>query len=269
MPPGLLLTDNRQLVHTFGDAGRFLRHRAGRPTSDVLDQLEGDLKMALAGAIQRAAKEQAPVSYSGIRVATDDGQEQVAVAVRPIHNRHGNLTHFFIALESMGEVAAQAQTPAEMDADEASRQHLNSLETELRYTRENLQATIEELETSNEELQASNEELVASNEELQSTNEELHSVNEELYTVNAEYQKKIVELTELTDDMDNLLRSTDIGTIFLDRNLCIRKFTPQIGRAFDLLPQDVGRKIDSFSYNIQHANLLDDVRHVLGDGRAD
>ena len=122
-----------------------------------------------------------------------------------------------------------------------------ALEEELRYTKENLQATIEEMETSNEELQATNEELVASNEELQSTNEELHSVNEELYTVNAEYQRKIAELTELTDDMDNLLLSTDVGTIFLDRELCIRKFTPKIAETFNLLPQDLGRRVSTFA----------------------
>lgn len=263
MPAGLLVTDNRHLVHTFGDAGRFLRHHSGRPTTDILDLLEGDLKMALAGAIQRASKEQTPVIYHGIRVTMPSGEEQLKLSVKPLLNRHGNLTHLFISLESLGVAVARDRTAAEMDVDEASKEHLDSLETELRYTRENLQATIEELETSNEELQASNEELVASNEELQSTNEELHSVNEELYTVNAEYQKKIVELTELTDDMDNLLRSTDIGTIFLDRSLCIRKFTPQIGRAFDLLPQDVGRRIDSFSHNIRYPDLIADVLKVV------
>ena len=90
-------------------------------------------------------------------------------------------------------------------------------------------------------MQTTNEELHASNEELQSTNEELQSVNEELYSVNAEYQRKIAELTELTNDMDNLLSSTDIGTIFLNRELKVRKFTPQIAQSFNLLPQDVGR----------------------------
>ena len=98
---------------------------------------------------------------------------------------------------------------------------------------------IEELEATNEEQQATNEELTASNEELQSTNEELHSVNEELYTVNVEYQSKIEELTELNNDINNLLRSTDIGVVFLDRNLKIRKFTPAATTAINLVEGDI------------------------------
>jgi uncharacterized protein (DUF3084 family) len=111
-------------------------------------------------------------------------------------------------------------------------QRINDLEQELQFSRENLQATIEELETSNEELQATNEELLAGNEELQSTNEELQSVNEELHTVNTEYQSKIkiIELTELNNDLDNLMASTRIGTLFLDEDLTVRRFTPEIRR---------------------------------------
>ena len=138
----------------------------------------------------------------------------------------------------------------------------------MRYTRESLQATVEELETSNEELQASNEELVASNEELQSTNEELHSVNEELYTVNAEHQRKIQELMVLTDDMDNLLASTQVHTVFLDRELRIRKFTPSAAEIFGLLPHDTGRSFDSFSYKLRRESLNQDLLDVLRTGRS-
>jgi two-component system CheB/CheR fusion protein len=158
------------------------------------------------------------------------------------------------------------QTQTEIDLAHVSREQLAALEGELSYTKENLQAAIEELETSNEELQAANEELLASNEELQSTNEELQSVNEELYTVNAEYQRKIAELTELTNDMDNLLSSTDVGTIFLDRQLRIRRFTPQIADSFTLLPQDVGRSIESFTHKMDHPGLNDDLRRVVAEG---
>jgi two-component system CheB/CheR fusion protein len=263
MPPGFLISDRRQLVHTFGEAARFLNVRPGRSSSDLLDLMSDDLKLPLAGAFQRVIKDREAVVYSGVRVRTPKGEERLKLTVEPVLNRHGNLTHLLVLMEDEAEVAPQQTEPTNIQVDEVSRDLMASLESELHYTRENLQATVEELETSNEEMQATNEELVASNEELQSTNEELHSVNEELYTVNAEYQKKIAELTELTDDMDNLLRSTDIGTIFLDRNLCIRKFTPQIARAFHLLPHDIGRRIDSFSHSIVHDGLLEDLASVL------
>ena len=165
----------------------------------------------------------------------------------------------------------QEASPApatEVDVDQVSRDQLRDVEEELSHTKESLQSAIEELETSNEELQAANEELQTSNEELQSTNEELQSVNEELYTVNAEYQRKIAELTELTNDMDNLLASTEIGTIFLDRQLRIRKFTPQVAETFRLVPHDLGRPIETFAHKLDHPELVGDLRRVLESGQS-
>jgi two-component system CheB/CheR fusion protein len=261
MPPGFLITSHRALLHCFGGAGRYLRMSDGRPSHDLLDLVDHDMRLAIAGALQRAMKENAPVGYDFVRNGTSR-QDHLHLCVRPVSIRGTGETYFLVTLEPTPR-PQQRDAGSELNVDAASQLRLADLEVELRYTKENLQATVEEMETTNEELQATNEELVASNEELQSTNEELHSVNEELYTVNAEYQRKITELTELTDDMDNLLRSTDVGTIFLDRDLLIRKFTPQIAHAFRLLPQDIGRRIDSFAHNILHEGLLDDVRRVL------
>ena len=133
-----------------------------------------------------------------------------------------------------------------------------------------MQATIEELETSNEELQASNEELLASNEELQSTNEELQSlneelqsVNEELHTVNAENQSKIIELIELNNDLDNLIASTRIGTLFLDENLTIRRFTPEVKRIFKILDGDVGHPISRFAHKLVGIDPAEVIRAVV------
>jgi two-component system CheB/CheR fusion protein len=143
------------------------------------------------------------------------------------------------------------------DVGQEAEQRIQDLEQELQFSRENLQATIEELETSNEELQATNEELLASNEELQSTNEELQSVNEELqsvneelHTVNAEHQSKIIELIELNNDLDNLITSTRIATLFLDENMVIRRFTPEIKRIFKILDSDVGRPVSHFFHTL-------------------
>lgn len=263
IPPSLLVTAHRELVHTFGGAGKYLRVPDGRPSADVLDLVDHDLRLAISGAIQRAAKEKIPVTYGGVLLQEGAGGQRLRLCVRPLTIRGTDETYFLISLEPEVRPAAGDETVNQLDWGMASQKRMREVEEELRYTKENLQATVEEMETTNEELQATNEELVASNEELQSTNEELHSVNEELYTVNSEYQRKITELTELTDDMDNLLRSTDVGTIFLDRDLLIRKFTPKIAHAFQLLPQDIGRRIDSFANNILHDGLLDDVRRVL------
>jgi two-component system CheB/CheR fusion protein len=269
MPPGLLINERRELLHTFGGAERFLRMKSGRPTTDVFELLEHDLRTAVTGAVQRVLRDNAAVSYSGVKLRTDEGEQTLRVVVEPVANSRSRHKQLLIVLEPAAAPADAADSPpaaADADMRRMSRDRIESLEQELRHSKENLQTTIEELETSNEELQAANEELVTSNEELQSTNEELQSVNEELYTVNAEYQKKITELSELTADMDNLLASTDIGTIFLDEELCIRKFTPQIAAQFHLLPQDVGRPIDSFAHNILHPGLVDDLRRVVTTG---
>jgi two-component system CheB/CheR fusion protein len=263
VPPSLLLNSQRQLVHTFGGAGRFIAPRDGRVSSDVLEMVDKELKLVLAGALQRAARDLVPVIYTGVRIETAQGEEEVKVRVSPISARDSSAPYMLVSLESVASQRTAWESQEEVDFQQASEAQLRSLEVELRYTKENLQATIEELETSNEELQATNEELVASNEELQSTNEELHSVNEELYTVNAEHQRKIAQLTQLTSDMDNLLESIDVGTVFLDRELCIRKFTPRITSVFHILPQDVGRRIDSFASNIDYQGLVGDIAAVL------
>ena len=263
-PPSLLIDASRELVHSFGGAERFLHFKGGRSSLDVLDLVDGDLRIPLSGAFQRAAKERLQVTLEGIRLATADGDTtSVKISVRPIHNRAANALYMLVSFLPLESPAVELPADPPLKVDQLSKDQIALLETELRYARENLQATIEELETSNEELHATNEELVASNEELQSTNEELHSVNEELYTVNAEYQRKISELTELSADMDNLLASTEIGTIFVDRDLTIRKFTPHIGQLFDLIPQDVGRRIDAFLHKIDYSSLVKDAEQVL------
>ena len=186
------------------------------------------------------------------------------LVVDPIRDPRTEIVHTLISIEPIKEESPiVASLSKDVDVSELAQKHIAVLENELRYTKENLQATVEELETSNEELQATNEELVASNEEMHSTNEELQSVNEELYTVNNEFQHKIHELTEMTDDMNNLFHLTEVGVIFLDRDLKIRRFTPKIADMFNLLPQDVGRSIENFTHSLGETDVLDHLRKVL------
>lgn len=266
MPPSLLVSERGELVHVFGSADRFLKVKAGRQSLDVLNMVHRDLRTVLFGALARASRQPDPIVFRGVRI-TDDADSMYTVTLRRVEGRGvatGNVLVSFEAPEALS--SAPARRERDPDQAQVSREQVASLEAELTYTKENLQAATEELETSNEELQAANEELLASNEELQSTNEELQSVNEELYSVNAEYQRKIADLTELGNDMENLLSSTDVGTVFLDRQLRIRKFTPQIAGSFNLLPQDIGRPIAAFSNTIDHPSLLEDLQRVLETG---
>ena len=144
------------------------------------------------------------------------------------------------------------------------------LERELQYTKETLQSTVEELQTSNEELKSTNEELQSTNEELQSANEELEtskeemqSLNEELQTVNAQLQGKVDDLAQANDDMQNLLNSTDIATIFLDQKLHIKRFTAEATKLVKLIPSDVGRPIGDLASNLHYDELVADAAEVL------
>jgi two-component system CheB/CheR fusion protein len=159
--------------------------------------------------------------------------------------------------------AKQRQREEPIGTIELYQERIRDLENELRVTEESLQTTIEEMETTNEELQATNEELMSANEELQSTNEELNSVNEELLSVSAEHQRKIDELVELTMDMDHLLKSTDIGVIYLDHDLRVRRLTPAIARTFNLLEQDIGRPIEHITARFHYPDLIEEIRSVL------
>ncbi|TWU59156.1 putative sensor histidine kinase TcrY [Rubripirellula tenax] len=280
VPTAFLMNDRNELVHSFGDLNQIVKLPTGRATNNVLDMLPTDLRTMIIGAIHQASRTGEKVTFDRVFVkipGTGEATKPAAadslfrVTVRRILHRTGGGYYSFVARQPINDsVQPTTQDPTEvavaagaMIVDDLSRNRIRLLETELRHSGENLQATIEELESSNEELQATNEEMVASNEELQSTNEELHSVNEELYTVNAEYQNKIVELTELTQDMDNLLNSTDVHTLFLDEELCIRKFTSRMGKAFNLITSDVGRSITGFSHNIPSDDLMDKLTDVL------
>ena len=263
MPPSFLVDESLRLVHTFGGAERYLRLRGGRTATALADLIDDSLETAVVGAMHHALHESRAVRYTGVAFAGPQGPEPVGLLVQPLVE--GKRSQLLVQIEPVERKPAPTEDGEHVRVaiDESSREHVRALEADLQFARENLQATIEELETANEELQATNEELTAANEELQSTNEELHSVNEELYTVNAEHQRKIEQLTEATSDMDNLLATTRVGVLFLDRELCLRRFTPEMARSFDLLPTDIGRRIQRFAHNLDHPGLLEDLTATL------
>lgn len=264
MPPSILVDQYHNILHIFGGAERFLEPRGGRPSACVTDVIMSDLKPALAGALLQAVQKGEIVRYSGIQIQSKGSPESLRLMVEPITDTGRNVHCLLIEFETSTATAPLAAPVSEdVNVSQLSTDRVASLEAELRSSQESLRTTIEEMETSNEELQSANEELVASNEELQSTNEELHSVNEELYTVNVEHQRRVEELAQANDDMDNLLSTTRVGVIFLDTDLCVRRFTPEIGRILQLIPQDAGRSIEGFLHHLQTNPVMERLHEVV------
>ncbi len=266
MPCSILVSEAGEIHHVFGGAERFLRNRSGRPTNHLLEVLDDSLRNPVAAAWHHAMKKAESVRNGPTTFDGADGQEEVVITITPLSEGTSGPNNFLVAIEATGS-ATQPQRPIDATAAEMHRTRVDSLESDLKISQENLQAALEEMETSNEELQASNQELIASNEELQSTNEELHSVNEELYTVNAEHQRRVEELAIANDDMDNLLATTRVGVIFLDRDLYIRRFTPEIARVFHLTGGDTGRSMEQFAHALNYPNLTEKLHEVLDTQR--
>ena len=271
-PLAVVVNERLEVMHILGDPEGYFRLQSGKPMNDVTRIAVPELTIPLATGLQKVFKTGETLQYTGIQVKGRDEQKTVRVHVRLLPGKKGQEPLAVVFVEEVAPRAGESVSGETQvyNVSQEAEQRIHDLEQELQFSQENLQATIEELETSNEELQASNEELLASNEELQSTNEELQSlneelqsVNEELHTVNAENQSKIIELIELNNDLDNLIASTRIGTLFLDENLTIRRFTPEVKRIFKILDGDVGHPISRFAHKLVGIDPAEVIRAVV------
>ncbi|SLM32462.1 MCP methyltransferase/methylesterase, CheR/CheB with PAS/PAC sensor [Desulfamplus magnetovallimortis] len=256
----LVINETRELVQSFGKTETLLKIPKGNSSLDILALLPNELSLSISSAIQRVRKENKSVTFSNIKVASGKKTIELDLTVDLLTEEKEKKNHLFVISITRNSKKRDIELPVKIDSrNYLAEERIEDLEREVQFTRENLQTTIEEL-------QATNEELLAANEELQSTNEELQSVNEELNTVNAEYQNKVLELTELNTDMDNLLTSSDIPTIFLDKNLCIRKFTSAMTSEINLLEQDIGRPITDLNLPML-TTLTQDTKKLIKDGK--
>ncbi|MDQ8204175.1 chemotaxis protein CheB [Pelagicoccus sp. SDUM812003] len=269
MPPSLLIGPENELVQVFGDAQRYIRLSRGQASRNILDLLEGSLRLAVGEALKRLGERNAPVTLRDIPVDEQaEETELLTLTAKSLADQPYTVIQFARKQSFEQGTRSDASKSDDFGASGYSERRILALENELKRTKEGLQTTIAELESTGEELQAANEELLASNEELQTTNEELHSVNEELFAVNAEFEKKNLELELLNADVDNLLKSTDIGTVFIDDRFCIRKFTPAIAAVFNLLPVDIGRSFDHITVNLVGGEEMRDlVKEVVSTKR--
>lgn len=263
-PPALLVNEDRQLVHVYGDARRYMEIPAGAVSFEVSKLLVGKLAPVAVALLHKASKDNVQLRSEVILSEPEKGiTEHIRMTVRPVPIGPNQERFFLLSFDTelMPEAVKHGADVIDLSAESSER--IQSLERELSVMRDSLQATIEELETSNEELQATNEELMASNEELQSTNEELQSVNEELYTVNAENQEKIEILNRLNSDLDNMTRAALIPTVFVDAALKLTRFTPEAGNIFRIREGDIGRPIDDFTHGMDYPEFLSDLRRTL------
>ncbi len=260
----VVVNEQMDVLHVIGDSEGYFKLPSGRLTTDISKMAARDLAIPLTTGIQKALRKDEPIRFSNIRLRDKGGQKVVDLRIKPLPRAKGqeSMVAVFMNEVQKKDPLDSGQAEHSYDLSHEAEQRINDLEQELQFTRENLQATVEELETANEELQATNEELVASNEELQSTNEELQSTNEELYSVNAEYQSKIVELSELHSDVDNLLSASQIGQLLLDENMEIRRFSPRVTQIFKLLDNDVGRPLTHITHYLVNQDPVQKIRDV-------
>ncbi|NJD39954.1 MAG: PAS domain S-box protein [Geobacter sp.] len=265
IPLALVVNEQLEVQHIFGDAASYFKLPSGKVVNDISKMAVKELAIPLATGIQKVFRQNQELRFSNIRLSHLEAGRLVDMRIKPMPGKkeQDRLVAIFLSeVKKGGDTLDSGHHVQTYDLSKEAEDRMRDLEHELQFTRENLQATIEELETSNEELQATNEELLASNEELQSTNEELQSTNEELFTVNAEFQNKIIELTELHNDLDNLLSATQIGNLLLDENMEVRRFSKRISDIFKLLDSDIGRPITHITHHLQQCDPIALIREV-------
>jgi len=268
--PASVVTDLRgNILHVHGETGKYLRPAPGKPTLNVVDMAHEELQLELRAAIHAAASQGTRTLGREVPAKTDGDFQTVTFSVRPALDPDSGEGLLLLSFQAVPD-AVPAEPAGEGAAGSVDALRIEELERDLAYTRENLHATIEEQQASNEELKSTNEELQSTNEELQSTNEELEtskeelqSVNEELVTVNGELQVKIEQLASMQNDMKNLLDSINIGTVFLDEHLAIRRFTRDATRIYHLVATDVGRPLSDIKTDLDGDDMLTAAQAVL------
>ena len=271
-PPHVLVNAAGDIVYQTANLGKYLEPSAGIPSRQLLAMARRGLRLDLRSALRQAIDQRRPVTRPSVEVEFSGQQQMVALTVAPLPARDGHDPLFMVVF---ADVQAPVPRPdiAPATATDAPRdQIIELLEHDLRDARERLQSMAEEYETATEELKSANEEMVSVNEELQSINEELEtskeelqSVNEELRTTNLELSNKIEQLDLANTDLRNLFDSTQVATVFLDRHLVIRNFTPAVTGIFDLIGSDRGRPLSSFASYIDGVDFGREARRVLNE----
>jgi two-component system CheB/CheR fusion protein len=268
-PAGVLVNENGDIIYFSGHTGKYLEPAVGKANLNIFAMLREGLRNEFSIAFRKAIMNKETVLMHNLKLIAHDDIKHLDINIQWIDKPeplHGLLMILFTDLPEITWV----KPPATKAVKPAHRIRQSDLEEELQHAREERQNTMEEMQTSQEELKSTNEELQSTNEELQSTNEELttskeemQSLNEELQTVNAELQSKVDDYSRVNNDMKNLLNSTDIATLFLDKDLNIRRFTNQATKIFKLIKSDIGRPFTDLVSDLRYPELAADALEVL------
>jgi two-component system CheB/CheR fusion protein len=269
-PPSFVVNEENILLHASPLATKYLQMSPGEPSRDILRIVIPELRPDLRTALHLAARQRGPVQVDAIRLADPAGDHRVTISVKPSLREDDPPRGYFLVLLQEDQVVPRPpdsetihlHSPAEPETRQLE-DELHRVKAQLRMVIEQYEAHAEDARAANEELQATNEELRSSAEELETSKEELQSVNEELTTVNQELKIKIEELGLTNNNFQNLINSTDIGTIFLDRSLRVKLSTPAAQKIFNLLPTDVGRKLSDITSRLLEDGLDEDILQVL------
>jgi two-component system CheB/CheR fusion protein len=269
-PPSVIVNDRGEIMHIYGRTGTYLEPAPGQPRLNILTMARQGLQIPLTAAINRVATRKDEVVQEGVQIKTNGDTVRVKVVVQKLVAPETVRGLLRVSFEAMPDVAPPPRAAAPGRTRTPPPGRVAELERELHQTGEAWQKAVEEsavahaeFKLTREEMQATNEELQSANEELETTREELQSLNEELQTVNTELQSKVDALTEVQDDMANLLDSIDVAAIFLDHDLRIKRFTTQATRVVSLIHTDIGRPMSDIASTLDYGSLMADAQEVI------
>lgn len=263
-PPSIVVDHEGRILH-IARAEQYLRFTGGVPTQNVVSVIQPELRAGLRASLFDSDRARNTVQSPAVRIVRDDKPYSVTVVVRPVQHpdwaKELRLILFYEIEDKLqrptegGEGGAVASDPlvARLEAE------LQRTEAQLQRSVEQYELSVEDLKASNEELQAINEELRSATEELETSKEELQSTNEELITVNHELKSKVDETAATNDDLQNLIASTGIATVFLERDMRIKRFTPAAAELFNIIASDVGRSLLDITHKLDYEQLGDDA----------
>jgi two-component system, chemotaxis family, CheB/CheR fusion protein len=268
-PTAIIIEKNGDVKYSFGAIEKYLAFSSGRTSLNINDIAREGLGLMISSSLRNVMKEKKTVTLKNVQYKSEGATSFVDISVKPFFKPHPLQDLFLVVFTEpqKTEITMKAQGPLRADTHN---DQIRYLETELRDAKENLRKQIEEMQGSNEELQSTNEELQSANEELQSANEELEtyreeqqSINEELETVNSKLKMKNDEYQRISQEVENLMSNTKVATLFLDTNLVIKRFTPEMTKIMHLIDTDIGRPITDLAPHPFTEGIAADAKKVL------